>query len=65
MGFFTRIRLALTAARKILSLEPFVPNAETVEAMNAARRGELDIVGNLDSLLADLNTDDSIGSRFS
>jgi DNA-damage-inducible protein J len=35
-----------------------MPNAETVEAMKAARRGELVTVGSIDYLLADLNADD-------
>lgn len=35
-----------------------VPNAETIEAMNAARNGDLVTVGDLDELLSDLQTDD-------
>jgi DNA-damage-inducible protein J len=35
-----------------------MPNAETVEAMKAARRGELVTVGSIDNLLADLHADD-------
>ena len=34
------------------------PNAETVEAMKAARRGELVEVGSVDNLLANLQADD-------
>jgi DNA-damage-inducible protein J len=34
-----------------------VPNAETIEAMKAARRGELTTVGKPGSLLASLNAD--------
>jgi hypothetical protein len=40
---------------------PFYPlslNAETAEAMNAARQGELTEVGSVESLLADLHADD-------
>ena len=37
-----RLLLVRVAAEKALPFEPLVPNAETVEAMKAARRGELD-----------------------
>jgi DNA-damage-inducible protein J len=36
----------------------FMPNAETVEAMEAARRGELTHFETIDALMADLNADD-------
>ena len=44
-----------TAAEKALSFEPLNPNAETVAAMKAARRGELVKVGKLDKLMRSLN----------
>jgi DNA-damage-inducible protein J len=53
-----RMLLKRVAAEKALPFEPLVPNAETVEAMRAARRGELVAVGSLDGLLRDLNADD-------
>ncbi len=53
-----RLLLVRIAAEKALPFEPLVPNAETVEAMKAARRGELVKVGKPDSLLARLNADD-------
>jgi DNA-damage-inducible protein J len=46
------------AAEKALPFEPLVPNAETIEAMKAAKRGELIAVGSPDRLLASLNEDD-------
>jgi DNA-damage-inducible protein J len=46
------------AMEKTLPFEPLVPNAETIEAMKAARRGELVTVGFVGGLLADLNADD-------
>ena len=46
------------AAEKRLPFEPLIPNEETVEAMAAARRGELVTVGGLGDLLANLNVDD-------
>ena len=36
---------------------PLIPNDETVEAIEAARRGDL-VVGDVDSLMAYLNEDD-------
>ena len=52
-----RLLLKRVAADKALPFEPLVPNAETVEAMKAARRGELVTVGPPSSLLASLNAD--------
>ena len=37
---------------------PLIPNDETVEAMEAARRGDLIVVGDVDGLMAHLNEDD-------
>ena len=45
------------AAAKALPFEPFVPNTETVEAMKAARRGDVVAVGRSSRLLASLNAD--------
>ena len=53
-----RLMMVRIAADKRLPFEPLVPNAETVEAMRAARRGDLVAVGSADKLLADLNADD-------
>lgn len=52
-----RLLLKRVAAEKALPFEPLVPNAETVEAMKAARRGELVTVGKPSELLARLNAD--------
>lgn len=52
-----RLLLKRVAADKALPFEPLVPNADTVEAMRAARRGELVIVGAPSNLLASLNAD--------
>ena len=52
-----RLMLKRIAADKALPFEPLVPNAETVEAMKAARRGEVIAVGHPSSLLASLNAD--------
>ncbi|MCY4389123.1 MAG: type II toxin-antitoxin system RelB/DinJ family antitoxin [Desulfurellaceae bacterium] len=53
-----RLMMLRIAAEKRLPFEPLVPNEETVEAMEAARRGELITVGGLSDLVADLNADD-------
>ena len=53
-----RLMMVRIASEKALPFEPLVPNPETVEAMKAARRGELIHVGAVGNLLAVLNADD-------
>jgi DNA-damage-inducible protein J len=53
-----RMLLMRVAAEKALPFEPLVPNAETIEAMRAARRGEVVKAGKPDKLLASLNAGD-------
>ena len=53
-----RLMMMRIAKDKALPFEPLVPNAETIEAMKAARRGEVTKVGSPDALLASLNADD-------
>ena len=50
-----RLLLVRNAAEKTLPFEPLNPNAETVAAMKAARRGELVKVGKPDELPRSLN----------
>jgi DNA-damage-inducible protein J len=52
-----RLLLKRVAAEKALPFEPLVPNAKTVEAMKAARRGDLVTAGAPNNLLASLNAD--------
>ena len=52
-----RLLLKRVAAEKALPFEPLVPNAETIAAMKAARRGELTTAGKPSSLLGSLNAD--------
>lgn len=52
-----RLLLRRVAAEKALPFEPLVPNAETVEAMKAARRGAVTKAGKPAALLARLNAD--------
>lgn len=53
-----RLMMVRIATDKALPFEPLVPNAETVEAMKAARRGELVDVGAPENLLRSLNAGD-------
>lgn len=53
-----RMMLMRTVAEKGLPFDPLTPNEETIEAMKAARRGELTTVGGADDLLAELHADD-------
>jgi DNA-damage-inducible protein J len=53
-----RLMMVKIAAEKALPFEPLVPNAETIAAMKAARRGELVTAGAPDTLIASLNEDD-------
>ena len=52
-----RLLLMRVAAEKMLPFEPLVPNAETIEAIKAARRGELVTVGATENLPNKLNAD--------
>ena len=53
-----RLLLKRIAAEKALPFEPLTPNPETIEAMKAARRGELTTAGKSSAaLLASLNAD--------
>jgi DNA-damage-inducible protein J len=53
-----RLMMVRIAKEKALPFEPLAPNAETIEAMKAARRGEFVTVGSPDELVANLNEDD-------
>ena len=52
-----RLLMMRVATEKALPFEPLVPNEETIEAMKAARRGELVTAGPPGKLLASLNAD--------
>ena len=53
-----RLLMVRIAKDKALPFAPLVPNEETIEAMKAARRGELKTLGSPDKLIASLNEDD-------
>src|SRR5689334_19567365 len=53
-----RLLMVRVAAEKTLPFEPLNPNAKTIAAMKAARRGDLVKVGKPDKLLRSLNAGD-------
>ena len=53
-----RLMMMRIAKDGALPFEPLIPNAETIEAMKAARRGELKTVASVGALFDDLNADD-------
>lgn len=53
-----RVLLTRVAAEKTLPFEVRVPNAETVAAMQEARKGGLRSFDNVSDLMADLNAED-------
>lgn len=53
-----RLLMVRIAKDKALPFAPLVPNEETIEAMKAARRGELTTAGSPDELAASLDADD-------
>lgn len=53
-----RIFLERTAQEQAIPTEVFRPNAETIEAMQEARRGETPSFNSVEELMADLNADD-------
>ena len=52
-----RLMMVRIAKEKALPFEPLVPNHETIEAMKAARRGELVTAGPPVNLIASLDAD--------
>lgn len=53
-----RMMIIRIAREKALPFEPLVPNDETIEAMKAARRGDLEKASSPDHLLKKLNARD-------
>jgi DNA-damage-inducible protein J len=53
-----RMLLVRTVAERALPFDPLVPNAETVEAIKAARRGDVTKFKHVEDLMADLDADD-------
>jgi DNA-damage-inducible protein J len=53
-----RLMMVRIAKERALPFQPLIPNDETIEAMRAARRGELTTVDRPENLLNRLNADD-------
>lgn len=53
-----RLLLVRVARDKALPFEPLVPNEKTIDAIKAARRGELTKAGSTRKLIERLNADD-------
>ena len=53
-----RLMMMRIAKDKALPFEPLVPNSETIEAMRAARKGDVVTVDSTDALIASLNEGD-------
>ncbi len=53
-----RLFLVRTVAEQAVPFDPLVPNAETIEAMEAARRGEVHRVDTIDELFERLHAED-------
>jgi DNA-damage-inducible protein J len=53
-----RLMLIKVAREKALPFEPFVPNAKTIAAMEAARKGDVKSFATIDALMADLHNED-------
>lgn len=53
-----RLLMVKVAAEKALPFEPLIPNAKTIAAIKAARKGDLVKAATIKELLADLHADD-------
>ncbi len=53
-----RLMMVRVATERKLPFEPLIPNEETIEAMKAARRGDVVSFDSVEELMADLNVDD-------
>jgi DNA-damage-inducible protein J len=53
-----RLMLTRVAREHALPFDPLIPNPKTIEAMNEARRGQLQSFDSVDDLMDDLNAED-------
>ncbi len=53
-----RLMMTRLANERLMPFELLIPNAETVEALKAVRRGEVTEVASFDELIEKLNADD-------
>jgi DNA-damage-inducible protein J len=52
-----RMMMTRIAQEKALPFSPLIPNAETIKAIKAARRGELEAFGNVEEMFKSLHED--------
>ena len=53
-----RMMMRRIVAERRLPFDPLVPNATTIAAIEAARRGELETAGSIDEIFEQLDRDD-------
>lgn len=53
-----RLMMRRIVAERRLPFDPLVPNATTIAAIEAARRGELETAGSIDEMFEHLDRDD-------
>jgi DNA-damage-inducible protein J len=53
-----RARINRGIKEKVLPIESFMPNEETIAAMQEARKGKLKSFASIDDLMTDLNAND-------
>ena len=53
-----RMMMRRIVAERRLPFDPLVPNATTIAAIEAARRGELETAGSIDEMFEQLDRDD-------
>ena len=56
-----RMMMRRIVAERRLPFDPLVPNATTIAAIEAARRGELEAAGSIDDVFEQLDHDDVAG----
>ena len=56
-----RMMMRRIVAERRLPFDPLVPNATTIAAIEAARRGELEAAGSIDDMFEQLDHDDAAG----
>ena len=56
-----RLMMRRIVAERRLPFDPLVPNATTIAAIEAARRGELETAGSIDEMFEHLDRDDDAG----
>jgi hypothetical protein len=58
-----RLEAAVKQLKKLVALRPLVPNDETIDAMDAAHRGDFEFTGSVDEFRAHLRDLDKGGGN--